>query len=141
MSCGGVRNMPRRSKVIIGSIRQRATRLVLPVMVIAMLIATKGSISAQQPQNDTAQSDQILTTLDLHEKNVTVGPDGAVAPSTVSAGRYLVNLSAPAHRHHPGRSYVDGAWEVDDFERLVAVAARYEIEVTGPPIGVDGEVG
>lgn len=38
-------------------------------------------------------------------------------------------------------SYLDGAWHGDDFERLVAVAARYGIEVTGPPLEMDGESG
>lgn len=95
MSCEEVRNMRRRSKFIIGTIRQRANRLVLPVMVVAMLIATAGSISAQEPQIETAQSDQILTTLGLPEINIVASPDGVDAPSTVTEGRYLVTLSAP----------------------------------------------
>jgi quercetin dioxygenase-like cupin family protein len=38
-------------------------------------------------------------------------------------------------------SYPDGIWHGDDFERLVAVAARYGIEVTGPPLEPNGTVG
>lgn len=36
-------------------------------------------------------------------------------------------------------SYLEGAWHGDDLERLVAVAATYGIEVTGPPLAEDGE--
>ncbi len=103
MSRDEVRNMQRRSNVIIGTIRQRANRLVLPVMVVAMLLATAGTISAQQTQIDPAQSDQILPTLGLPELAVAVGPDGVEAPTSLTAGRYLVTLSAAG----PYVAYVD----------------------------------
>jgi quercetin dioxygenase-like cupin family protein len=32
-------------------------------------------------------------------------------------------------------TYLDGVWHADDLERLIAVAARYGIDVTGPPVG------
>jgi hypothetical protein len=95
--------MRRRSTSIIATIRHRTNRLALPVMIVAMLVATAGSISAQQIQIDTAQSDQILTTLGLPEIAVTVGPDGVEAPDSLAAGRYLVTLSAA----EPYVAYVD----------------------------------
>lgn len=103
MSREEVRNMRRRSKVIIGTIRQQASRLVLPVMIVALLVATAGSSSAQETQIDTAQSDQLLSTLGLPEITVAVGPDGVEAPSTLTAGRYMVTLSAA----DPYVAYVD----------------------------------
>jgi hypothetical protein len=103
MSSQEVRNMRRRRSSIIGTIRHRAHPLVLPVMIVAMLLATAGPIAAQQPQIDTAQSDQILTTLGLPEIAVSVGPDGVEAPDSLAAGRYLVTLSAA----EPYVAYVD----------------------------------
>ncbi len=103
MSFEEVRNIRRKPKSVIGSIRLRATRLVLPVMVLALLIATAGPITAQETQIDSAQSNEILPTLGLPEIAIEVGPDGVVAPESLTAGRYLVTLSAA----EPYVAYVD----------------------------------
>lgn len=52
-------------------------------------------VAAQDDERvDSAFSDQIIRTLGFPEIEITVGPDGVEAPSTLEAGPYLVTLSA-----------------------------------------------
>jgi len=72
-------------------------------MVLALLIATAGPITEQEAQIDSALSNEILPRLGLPEIVIDVGPDGVAAPESLTAGRYLVTLSAA----EPYVAYVD----------------------------------
>lgn len=66
--------------------------LLFLLMVTALTAASVAPLAAQDI--DVAFSDERLRALNYPEIEISVGPDGVVAPSSLEAGYYLVSLSA-----------------------------------------------
>ena len=66
------------------------------VLFFLALIGLIGVLSpaAAQPQVDSSFSDTILSTLGYPEVEISVGPEGVTAPSTLPTGTYLIRFSS-----------------------------------------------
>jgi hypothetical protein len=89
-------------------------------------------VAAQDAQVDSAFSDAIISTLGYPEIEITVGPEGVAAPSSLAAGMYLVTLSAS----EPYIGYVDvmqppAGLSPEEANRLALEAARNDLAQPG----------
>lgn len=107
-----------------------------PFVFLALLLALTGvaslPVAAQEPNVDTAFSDEIIDTLGYPELAVAVGPDGVDAPASVAEGYYLVTLSAV----EPYVAYVDfmqppAGLSDDEATELALAAARDDLAQPG----------
>lgn len=70
-------------------------RAILTFLVAASAaMGSLGPVAAQESNVDPAFSDEIISTLGYPEVDISVGPDGIVAPETLEAGPHLVTLTA-----------------------------------------------
>lgn len=69
-------------------------RVALLVLALLCLIGASSPIAAQDEQVDSSFSDTIISSLGFPEIEISVGPDGVEAPSSLAAGTYLVRFSS-----------------------------------------------
>jgi len=69
-------------------------RRVVPFILALIGVMGLSLPTAAQPQIDSSFSETILPTLGYPEVDISVGPEGVTAPSTLAAGTYLIRFSS-----------------------------------------------
>jgi len=83
------------SQPAVAKARRRPIGVRITILLVIIGLLTTTSVSAQQSALEPAFSDEIIDTFGYPEIDIEVGPDGVTAPDSLTAGHYLVTLSAP----------------------------------------------